>query len=443
MNRDVLRFAGIWFTSLLSGIGSALSSFVLSVWVFQTTGSVTVFALVMLSALLPPVLLGPVAGMVADRFDRRVVLIAADVGSAAITTVLTVLTLTGQLATWHVSVAGALSAACGAFHLMAYQVITPLLIPRQHLGRANGLMQITFAAQIAAPAMAGALLTAFGVVGVLLIDLATFAVAVTAFLIVRLPRSVLRSDRPRSEQAGGAWGGDLVEGWTRLRARPALLTLALVFTGYNFIFGLAGVLIRPLILSFESAATLGVLVLAGGSGVFAGSLVMGVWGGPRRRMTGVSLFMAFGAVALALHALGPSALLIGIAAPLFLFTLPVVQGCGRTIFQTEVEPAALGRVLGTTQALGQAAQPLAYLLAGPLAEQVAEPLLRPGGALAGSVGLLTGVGPGRGIAALFLLCAVLLAALAALAAYLPALRSVESASSPAAPHADLEPTRAS
>jgi hypothetical protein len=215
-----------------------------------------------------------------------------------------------------------------------------------------------------------------------------------------------------------------------------------VLTGYNFAFGLAGVLIQPLILSFASPAVLGVLMLAGGSGVLVGSLVMGVWGGPRRRMTGVSLFMALGAVALALHALGPSAVLIGIAAPLFLFTLPVVQGCARTIFQTEVDPGALGRVMGTTHALGQAAQPLAYLVAGPLAEQVAEPLLRPDGALAGSVGLLTGVGPGRGIAALFLLSTLLLLALAALSTFLPALRTVESAPAATAPDADLEPTRA-
>jgi hypothetical protein len=159
-------------------------------------------------------------------------------------------------------------------------------------------------------------------------------------------------------------------------------------------------------------------------------------------MTGVSLFMALGAVALALHALSPSALLIAIVAPLFLFTLPVVQGCARTIFQTGVEPAALGRVMGTTHALGQAAQPLAYLLAGPLAEGVAEPLLRPEGALAGSVGLLTGVDPGRGIAALFLLSALLLLALAALSAFLPALRDVGPAPASPAPDADLEPTRA-
>jgi len=105
-----------------------------------------------------------------------------------------------------------------------------------------------------------------------------------------------------------------------------------------------------------------------------------------------------------------------------------------------VETASLGRVLGTTQALGQAAQPLAYLAAGPLVERLAEPALAPGGALAGTVGLLTGTGPGRGIAAVFLLAALLLLALAAVTVLHPRLRTLEADLPDARP--DAEPARA-
>ncbi|HXV92862.1 MAG TPA: MFS transporter [Pseudonocardia sp.] len=439
MRSDVAKFAGVWVASLLSSVGSALSGFVLGVWMLQTTGSVTAFALVMLTGMLPPVLLGPVAGVIVDRFDRRVVLIAADAPSALVTGVMALLASGGQLATWHVYVATAVTSACGVFHFTAYQAITPLLIPQRHLGRANGLMQLGMAVQIAAPAMAGALLPVLGLAGVLLIDVVTFAVAITVLLAVRLPRSLLRPERTAEPLA---WRADLGHGWRYLRARPALLALAFVFTGYNFVYGLAGVLVQPLILSFASPTTLGLLMLAGGSGLFVGSLVMGAWGGPARKMTGISLFMAIGAVALVLHALRPSVLLIALVAPLFLFTLPVVQACGRTIFQNKVEDASLGRVLGTGNALGQAAQPLAYLMAGPLVERLAEPMLRPGGALAGSVGLVTGTGPGRGIAAVFLLTALLLLALAAVTVLHPALRSVETAL-PDARGEDTEPAHAS
>ncbi|WP_308103405.1 MFS transporter [Actinocorallia sp. API 0066] len=418
---DVVRFAVVWATSLVSSVGSALSSFVLGVWVYQTTGSVTGFALVMLAAMVPPVVLGPLAGVVADRFDRRRVLIAADAVSGVVTAVLLLLVHTGGLLPWHVAVAAAVSSAAGAFHFTAYQAITPLLIPERHLGRANGLMQLGMAAQIAAPAVAAGLLAAVGTAGVLVLDLVSFTAAVSVLAAVRLPARVLRPERPAAPRPLRA---DLLFGWRYLRARRALLLLALVFTGYNFVYGLAGVLVQPLILSFAPPTTLGVLMLAGGSGVFVGSLVMGAWGGPRRRTRGVTVFMLTGAVALALHAVRPSPLLVGAAAAAFLFTLPIVQGCGRTIFQTRVEPAALGRVTGTVQALGQVAQPIAYLSAGPLAERLAEPLLADGGALAASLGALTGTGPGRGIAALFLMTALLLAALAAATLH-PTLRTLD------------------
>jgi MFS family permease len=437
MKSDATRFAGVWGASLVSGVGSALSGFVLGVWVLQTGGSVTAFALVMLAGMLPPVLLGPVAGVVVDRFDRRVVLVGADALSALVTGTTALLTLAGDLSIGQVYLATALTSVCGVFHFTAYQAITPLLIPQRHLGRANGLMQVTMAMQIAAPAVAGALLPAVGLAGVLLIDVVTFAVAIVVLLAVRLPSSLLRSAEPAQRPTVRA---DLGHGWRYLRARPALLALALVFTGYNLVYALAGVLVQPLILSFASPTTLGLLMLAGGSGLLVGSLLMGAWGGPRRRTTGITVFTALGAVALALHAPSPSVLLVAVAAPLFLFTLPVVQACGRTIVQSKVETASLGRVLGTTQALGQAAQPLAYLAAGPLVERLAEPALAPGGALAGTVGLLTGTGPGRGIAAVFLLAALLLLALAAVTVLHPRLRTLEADLPDARP--DAEPARA-
>lgn len=437
MRSDVARFTGVWAASLVSGVGSALSGFVLGVWVLQTQGSVTAFALVMLAGMLPPVLLGPVAGVVVDRFDRRTVLVTADALSALVTATTALLTLTGELGIGQVYLVTGLTSVCGVFHFTAYQAITPLLIPQRHLGRANGLMQVNMAMQIAAPAVAGALLPVLGLAGVLLIDVATFGLAMVVLLAVRLPRALLRPEVPAQRPTVRA---DLGHGWRYLRARPALLALALVSTGYNVVFALAGVLVQPLILSFASPTTLGLLMLAGGSGLFVGSLLMGAWGGPRHRVAGISAFTALGGVALALHAPSPSVLLVAVAAPLFLFTLPVVQGCARAIVQSKVETASLGRVLGTTQALGQAGQPLAYLAAGPLVERLAEPALQPGGVLADSVGLLVGTGPGRGIAAVFLLAALLMLALAAVTALHPRLRTVETDVPDARP--DAEPAHA-
>ncbi|RVX38946.1 putative MFS family arabinose efflux permease [Nonomuraea polychroma] len=419
---NIVRFALIWTASLLSSVGSSLTTFVLGVWVYQSTGSPTGFALVVLSGMLPGILIGPFAGVIVDRFDRRHVMIVTDCLAALSTAALAALIWTQALAVWHVALAGAVSGACGAFHLTAYQAMTPLLIPERHLGRANGLMHLSAGIQIAAPVLGATLLATVGMTGVVVLDLATFGVAMSALLLIRLPAAVLRpgaaTERPAVLQ-------DLGSGLRHLRARAGLPALVAALTGFNFTFAVAGVLVQPLILSFADPGVLGVLMFAGGAGMLAGGLVMGAWGGPRRKITGMTAFMALGGVFLVLHTLSPSPLLVGLAAAGFLFTLPVVNGCAHAVLQSRIDPAVLGRAMGTVHTLGSAAVPVGYLLAAPVAEHLLNPALVPGGALADSVGLLVGVGEGRGIAFVLLLDGLLLLAMAAVLATLPALRRLE------------------
>ncbi|HWH01007.1 MAG TPA: MFS transporter [Pilimelia sp.] len=416
------RFGVLWLGQLVSLVGSSLTSFVLGVWVYQRTGSATQFALIALAAVVPGILVAPLAGSLADRLDRRRLLILSDLGAAVPTLALAGLLWAGELAVWHIYVTAAVGALCGAVHMTAYHALVPSLVPQRHLGRANGLAQVSQAAQIAAPLAAGTLLGTVGLRGVIVIDLVSAAVAIAVLLALRLPAAVTAAPgagQPASLRA------DVGHGWRYLRARPGLFGLVLLFGAFNFLFALAGILVQPLILSFSSPATLGVLMFVGGSGLFVGGLAMGVWGGPRRRVRAVLIVLALDAVTLALHGLRPSPWLIAVVAPAFLVTLPVVNATVMTVLQTKVESASLGRVIATARMVGQSAMPLAYLLAGPLADRVAEPAMRPGGPLAGSVGQLIGVGPGRGIALVFwgIGAATLLVAVAG--ALAPRLRAVE------------------
>ncbi|MGW0481227.1 MFS transporter [Nonomuraea sp. NPDC003214] len=419
---NVLRFALLWTASLLSSVGSSLTTFVLGVWVYQSTGSPTEFALVVLSGMLPGILAGPFAGVVVDRFDRRLVMIVTDCLAALSTAAVGALIWAQALAVWHVALAAAISGACGVFHLTAYQAMTPLLIPERHLGRANGLMHLSSGIQIAAPVLGATLLAVAGMGGVVVLDLVTFGVAMSALVLIRLPAEVLR---PNAAAARPAVLRDLGAGLRHLRARAGLPSLVAALTGFNFAFAVAGVLVQPLILSFAGPGVLGVLMFAGGAGMLAGGLVMGAWGGPRRKIGGMTAFMALGGVFLVLHAPSPSPLLVGAAAAGFLFTLPVVNGCAHAVLQSRIEPAVLGRAMGTVHTLGSAAVPVGYLLAAPVAEHLLNPALLPGGALAGSAGLLVGVGEGRGIALVLLLDGLLLLVMAAVLAALPALRRLD------------------
>ncbi|MEV4104689.1 MFS transporter [Nonomuraea sp. NPDC049649] len=419
---DIFRFALIWTASLLSSVGSSLTTFVLGVWVYQSTGSPTQFALVVLSGMLPGILIGPFAGVVVDRFDRRRVMILTDSLAAVATVAVALLIWADALAVWHVALAGAVGGACGVFHLTAYQAMTPLLIPERHLGRANGLMHLASGIQIAAPVLGATLLATVGMIGVVGIDLTTFGVAMMALLFIRLPAAVLR---PNETTDRSAVLEDLGAGWRHLRAKAGLTGLVAALTGFNFTFAVAGVLVQPLILSFAGPGVLGVLMFAGGAGMLAGGLVMGAWGGPKRKIVGMTAFMGLGGVFLVLHSLTPSPLLVGAAASAFLFTLPVVNGCAHAVLQSRVEPAMLGRVMGTAHTLGSAAVPVGYMLAAPLAEHLLNPALQPGGALADTAGLIVGVGEGRGIALVMLLDGLLLLGMAAVLAALPALRRLD------------------
>lgn len=416
------RWIAIWLGQLVSLIGSSLTAFVLGVWVYQRTGSVTQFSLIFLAATLPAVLVAPFAGALADRRDRRRLMLVADTVAAVGTAALAALVAADALAVWHIYLATALSAAASTVHQVAYQAMTPALVGKRHLGRFNGLMQVSRAVQIAAPLIAGVLVVTIGIGGVIAIDLGTFAVAASTLLLVRLPAEVTR---PAGSGPAEAVLRGAAAGWRHLRQRPGLLQLMVVFGAYNFLFGLAGVLVQPLILSFTTADTLGVLMFAGGAGLFAGSLVMGAWGGPTRRVTAVCGGLAAGGVALVLHAAAPSVWLIGVVAPLFLFTLPIVNSSTMTLIQTKTEPSVLGRVLATARVIGDASIPLAYVLAGPIADGLFEPLLRPDGALADSVGRVVGTGEGRGIALVFAVTGAAMVLLAAFAWSRPVLRGVD------------------
>ena len=294
------------------------------------------------------------------------------------------------------------------------------MVPEAQLGRANGLIQLGQGlAEVLAPALAGLLVASIGVPGVLLIDLATFIVAVSVLALVHPPETALHAapiiDAHRHEGvihhpghgARAARGvglrgllGGMLAGWDALRAQPGLPGLLRFQMVFSFLWSLFGVLVSPMILGFSDAPGLGLVLSAAGGGMLAGSLVMSAWGGPRRRLSGLLCFELASAAAFVLMGLRPSLALVAGAAFMAHVTLAFVSSLNQSIWQSRVAPEVLGRVLALRQAAVKSATLLAYLLAGGLADRVLGPLLLPGGALASNLGAWIGVGLGRGIAAL-------------------------------------------
>lgn len=434
--RGMTAFLAIWAGQVVSTLGSSLTGFALGVWVFQRTGSATRFALIALVTTLPGILLAPFAGALVDRWDRRKAMILGDAGAGCTTLILALLFWHGQLELWHIYPLLALGSVFGTLQWPAFTAATTLLVPRDQLGRAAGLTQMGNAvAELAAPVLAGALVVSIGLQGVVLIDFATFLVAVATLLSVRVPRAAATAE---GEAGRGSLLREAASGWSYIRQRPGLLSLLGLLAAINLSMGMMQVLLAPMVLSFASAAVLGRVASAAGLGMLAGSLLMSAWGGPSRRVSGILLFLFLQGVMLMVGGLRPSALLIAAAGFVFLFAAPIVLGSSQALWQSKVPPDLQGRVFAVRRMVAWSTLPLGYLLAGPLADRVFEPLLAADGALAGSAGRLIGVGKGRGIALLLIVLGLVVATTVAVFSRYPRLRRLEAELPDALPEEPLE-----
>ncbi len=423
--RGMTTFAVIWTGQVISALGSYLTGFALGVWIYQQTGSATLFALISLATTVPGILLSPFAGALADRWDRRWAMIVSDGGAAAATLALALLIWSGHLALWHIYVLMTIISAFSALSWPAFTAAITMLVPSRHLGRASGMTQMGDAgAQILSPLIAGALVVSIGRQGVVLIDFVSYLAAIAALLVVRIPRPPATTERPVAGESS-LWR-EAKLGWSFIRQRPGLLSLLLLLAVTNVGTGLVQVLLAPMVLSFATPDVLGRVLTVAGFGVLAGGLTMSVWGGPRRRVAGILGFLLLQGLILPVGGLRESVLLICVGAFVYMFTLPVLNGSSQALWQTKVAPDLQGRVFAARRMVAWSTLPLAYLIAGPLADRVFEPLLAAGGPLAGSVGRLIGVGKGRGIALMFIVIGVLIVLAVAAASRLPRLTRLEA-----------------
>ena len=394
-------FGVVWIGQLVSNLGSAMTSFGLGIWVYQETGSATRLALIVLAARLPMLLVSPFAGALVDRWDRRWAMILADTGAAVGTLAIVLLLAAGNLETWHLYLALSFSGAFAAFQFPAYGAATTLLVGKEHYARASGLLQLAGSiGRVAAPTVAAGVVVWFGLTPLFVFDFVTFLVAVGTLLLVRFPAA------EPSERKGRGVRGLLLEakeGLDFVLERRALFILMMSFVVVNFAFAFQGVLLIPLLLNLTTEQMAGFIVSIGAAGIVAGSLGVSVWGGPKDRIAGVYLPILAMGVGLILIGLRPGVGLVIAGILLLHLTHPVAGASSQSIWQSKVPPNLQGRVFAIRQVSAISAAPIAFLLAGTLADNVFEPAMAEAG---GVVGTVFGSGPGRGIGVMFVLAGV-------------------------------------
>ncbi len=395
-------FTVIWIGQIISLLGSAMTGFAVTIWVYEGTEKATALALAFgFFFVTPLLLLSPVAGAIVDRSNRRLMMMLSDLAAGATTVVVLVLYATGNLEVWHLFITNAISGAFNAFQWPAFSAAISVMLPKEQYGRANGMMELAMSgSNIFAPVLAGALLGPLGLSGILLIDIFTFVFAVGALLFVHIPQ-------PETTEAGREGQGSLLtESFYGLRyiiERPSLLGLQLVFLIGNFLTGVPYTVYAAMILARtgNDEFVFGSVQSASAIGGVVGGLAMAAWGGPKRRVHGVLGGWILSGFFVLLVGVGQTVPVWVVAAFVGTFLVPIINGSNQAIWQAKVAPDVQGRVFSMRRLIAWFVNPISALLAGPLADLLLEPAMVEGGGLAGTWGRLVGTGPGAGMALMF------------------------------------------
>ncbi len=444
-------FLIVWIGQVISLLGTNMTGFALTIWAYEVTGSATALALVGFFFVTPMLVISPLAGAIVDRSNRKLMMMISDLASGLATIAILIIYSSNQLQIWHLYITGSVMGAFQSFQWPAYSAAITTMLPKEQYGRANGLLSLAESgSNIFAPLLAGALIGIIGIAGILAIDIITFVFAVGALLLVHVPQP--RQTEEGRQSRGSLWQESLY-GFRYILERPSLLGLQLVFLFGNFFDGVPFAILAPMILASTQNNELAYasVTSAGAVGAVAGGLAMSAWGGPKRRVHGVLVGWILSSL------LGSVLLGAGRALPIWIvasfcgaFFGPIINGSNQAIWQAKVAPDLQGRVFSIRRLIAGLVSPLAMLVAGPLADFVLEPAMRPGGSLAASFAWLVGQGPGSGMALLFILGGLLATAVGAAGYLVPAVRDAESilpdhdalpgaASPPLAGQADEQP----
>ncbi|QDL10803.1 MFS transporter [Brasilonema octagenarum UFV-E1] len=396
-------FIIIWLGQAVSIIGSSMTAFAFTLWVWELTGQATALALFGLFTQVPQVLITPIAGVIVDRWNRKYLMILGDTVSGLLTITVLLLYSSHNLQLWHLYLAVAVQGTFVQIQELAYLASVSMIVPKQQYSRASSIAFLAnSSSDIIAPALAGVLYVVIGLAGILIIDITTFVIAVSTLVLVRIPQPTIAQAETQSHTN---LKQELYFGWDYITARPSLLAMLALMSLFWFTYNLGNSLSSPLILarSGNDAKVLGIVASAAGLGGIIGALLVSTWGGFKRRIHGVLLGMVGAGLSQTVFGLGRVPLIWFPAKFCSSLNFPILGSADEAIWLRKVRPNVQGRVLSTHSLVERVASTVAYLIAGPLADYVFEPAMMSGGSLAPILGWIFGTGKGAGMAVLYVL----------------------------------------
>ncbi len=362
----------IWTGQVFSLLGSSVVQFALVWWMTEKTGSAAVLATGTFISLLPQVLLGPFAGALIDRWNRRKIMILADAGIAIATLIIVLLFWQNVIQLWHIFTLLFIRAVGGTFHWAAIQASTSLMVPDKQLARVAGMNQtLNGVVSLAAPPLGALLLASSPMFVVLSVDIFTALLAITPLLFILIPQP--KPNLVSNSASMKAVLSDVKIGFRYVFNWRGLFYVLIMAAVINFLVAPVNTFIPLLVTKHFNGGVwqVGWIETAFGTGIILGGVGLSIWGGFKKRIiTSLSGLLGM-AIGVLIIALAPPQLfwmaLVGMGITGIM--MPIINGPFMAIIQSKVEPEMQGRVFSLVGAFCGAMMPISMIVSVPIVEQ--------------------------------------------------------------------------
>ena len=395
------NFYKLWLGELISNIGSGMTAFALSVYVYEKTGSVSYISLITLLSFMPSIILSPIGGLLADRYDRRLLMIIGDLFSGLGLIYILWNIQAGEKSIVPIFLGITFSSIFTSLLEPSYRATLTDILDEENYAKASGLIHAAGSAKyLISPVIAGMILSVADIRVILLLDILTF---ITTCLMIFLVRKSMNSEMQNYKK--DSFKG-LLEGLFIIKENRGVYSLVIIMFFVCFFMGFIQILIRPMILALSSVKTAGMMESLCAAGLLIGSLWIGIAGIKKNYSKILAVACFFCGIFMSMTGVNENLAIIGISTFLFFSTLPFMNSCADVLVRVSVPNELQGRVWGLISLITQMGTVTAYIISGVMADYIFEPMFNKNGILVENIGMIIGTGKGRGIGFMLILSGI-------------------------------------
>ena len=350
---------------------------------------------------MPSIVLSPIGGLLADRYDRRLLMIIGDLFSGLGLVYILWNIQAGEKSIVPIFVGITFSSIFTSLLEPSYRATLTDILEEENYAKASGLIQAAGSAKyLISPVIAGMILSVADIRVILLLDILTF---ITTCLMIFLVRKSMNSETQNYKK--DSFKG-LLEGLFIIKENRGVYSLVIIMFFVCFFMGFIQILIRPMILALSSVKTAGMMESLCAAGLLIGSLWIGIAGIKKNYTKILAVACFFCGIFMSMTGVNENLAIIGISTFLFFSTLPFMNSCADVLVRVSIPNELQGRVWGLISLITQMGTVIAYIISGVMADYIFEPMFNKNGILVENIGMIIGTGKGRGIGFMLILSGI-------------------------------------